>query len=294
MQPSRDPEQQRGIVLLLMLLVLTVTGSSFLLAALNDNDSRLAMRRDVYQALSNTREALLAYTTHYPDIHTGTASGPGTLPCANTNNDGDGLPDCPATIGRLPQSVPSDSGGYYLTDAYSGIDQQFWYAVANTFTPAARPINTQTTSDLNYDNTLVAVLIAPGDSLPLQDRSLSTDAAQYLEIMDATGSRMMVDETNDVVIGITRSEMMPFVTLRVAQALFALIETQDMMPNTLSDLLTEEDLPDWIEENEWLTVAHYIRADDDNATISFSGCDNIGYSLTLDPTPGLRQNGQEC
>lgn len=286
-----DPRQQRGVALLLMLLVLTVTGSSFLLAALNNNDSRLAMHRDVYQELRKTKEALIAYTAHYPDIHPGTTSGPGTLPCAST--DTDGWPDCPATIGRLPQSIPSDNGGYYLTDAYSGIDLQFWYAVAEAFSPQSRPINTVTVSDLNYDNALVAVLIAPGASLSGQERSVRTDAAQYLELMDASGNRMIVSETNDAAIGITRSEILPFITMRVAQAILALADTNGMMPNSLSDLLTLEEMPVWIVENEWFTVTNYIRDDDENATISFSGCGNIEYTLRLEP-PGLEQNGQKC
>ena len=101
-------------------------------------------------------------------------------------------------------------------------------------------MSTWLNSDVNADFTIdgvggyVAVIIAPGDALSSQDRTVKTTPANYLESVNVTDGgtdRAFVnanpadpDNFNDVVLGITWSEIMTAMTLKVVQEIKSLLD----------------------------------------------------------------------
>mgnify|MGYP003347978207 CR=1 FL=1 len=143
------------------------------------------------------------------------SQGPGTLPCADTDNDGSADSPCGAAtetaIGRFPWKQLG------LADLRDGAGECLWYAVAPQFKNAANaysvyaPRNANTVGGIAaYDGSgnplavpaggIAAVIIAPGEALDGQTRTAAgstacggnTNAAAYLDaaggISNATGN----------------------------------------------------------------------------------------------------------
>lgn len=254
-------QQQHGVVLLLMLLVLFISGTTFLLTAVNDAtiNQKQEQRAELRAQMQSAKERLLAFAANshqfysgasYLTYTSGVSKGPGFFPCPDTNNDG--LPEnaCnPSSntlpvMGRLPAKSGSTSPSIDFSDRYSGTDQQFWYVVAPRYvyhstTASSRRANTRTT---NADNTTtrkiswngipgyVALLIAPGEALSMQSR---TDANRnnpihYIESQGAGANRHVfandTSSTNDMVLGITHDEYMRAVGATIASQLKARLD----------------------------------------------------------------------
>jgi len=229
-QLSKSPlNRQHGAALLLIIMVLFTSASSFILASANYNNPRLQQRAEVRQELARAKEMLLYYAMSYPEI-SGSSDGPGRLPCPDVDNDGFPDASCSTDLdsfqGRLPLSL-DPAGGTMLSfsDDFSDLDQQIWYAVDPNY-------HSSTLAALNFSNTgafsvdgqsdYVAVLIAPGEEVSGQDRFTSTlDDSNYLEGGNQNGTTYVSsydadpENFNDQVLGITRKELMTLSVNRV-------------------------------------------------------------------------------
>ncbi|MFK7730164.1 MAG: hypothetical protein AB8B48_00960 [Pseudomonadales bacterium] len=131
----RSHQRQQGVVLLLVALIVLVGSSALILSTLSNDGSLASLARGNKQSLSEARDALLGYAISYPENHSGAQNAPpGFLPCPDV--DGDGLEDVDqcndpdeSSIGFLPWRTlglakPGDSGDQVHC---------LWYAVSGGF-----------------------------------------------------------------------------------------------------------------------------------------------------------------
>ena len=186
---SMTQTRQRGVALILVLM-LAVTASSFvILSALNNRTSReTAQRVATAEALGQARRALLGYAVGYADGVHSPDKGPGRLPCPDLPGGEDsGVAEgvgnnCRATNDKETGLLPFRTAGGFTVDAV---------------------------------NDVVAVIIAPGAPLVGQARTSATayTAAAWLEGENASRgdnrfTRNMGVANNDTVMIITRAELM--------------------------------------------------------------------------------------
>lgn len=266
---------------------------------------------DMMRALSEAKDALIAYAVMHGDYYGAAGAGPGHLPCPDTNgNLQENTPCGLNALARLPVSITTPGGAVLqLSDYGRGIDETFWYALANEArrTPiAAFNTTTVTTLSANGQANMAAVLIAPGEALSTQMRPSNTDT-NYLEAGNAGGPNFVSnnpaapDNFNDRVLGITVQEIMSPVTARVAETIKAELDVfhtaNGRYPNPAIDPAEYGNAvataPAWFAANNWHTVSQYARIDDNSATITFTGCPNISY--TLDNSAGtIARAGTGC
>jgi hypothetical protein len=303
MRPLPD-SSQRGAALLILLMILVVGVMTVLLKGLNNRSLQLRQHAATISALAKAKEALISYAVTYADNYPPTDAGPGHLICPDTNNDG--LPDSPCgpnAIGRLPRSITLPSGSLFaLSDQDSGIDQQFWYALTDAYRNSpAGVVNSSTMGSLTLDGQgdVVAVIIAPGSSLSSQNRPGNT-TVDYLEAVNIGGPAFVTSasgEFNDRVLAIRRNEMMPLITVRVAEEIKKHLDayhlTNGVYPADSSSFASAlSTAPQWFTANQWLTVTTYTPISGDNATLRFSAC-GITYSLTFGVT-GIGRSQTHC
>lgn len=228
-QRAPSLRKQRGVALLLFMLVLLVASSTYLI---RHADSRVSAQQKRLakstQALADAKEALIAYAVQYP-------GRPGSLPCPDVDYDGQsqiGIEyvgnNCAERLGWFPyrsldmQELRDDSGA------------KLWYAVANDYrmfwggsTPP--PLNSETAGTLTVDalTDVIAVIIAPGVAFDSQTRpdgagtlDAGTDRGEFLEDINADETledyvSAAVGDFNDRVMVITRAELMRKVEKRV-------------------------------------------------------------------------------
>lgn len=207
----RMPRGERGVVLIIMLVILILGGAYFLVGNLND---QMGKRRDTEQqdavALAKAKEILIAWAVN-------NATMPGMFPYPDRNNDGDydGRSDCPGPaapapnllMGKLP-TIGTDApclGGVVAVglDTVDSSGESLWYAVSrnlvatNTTAPTINPnlLNGNTFSWLRIVNAqgaiisdrVAAVIIAPGKafsdpSVPInQSRAGAAGATNFLD-----------------------------------------------------------------------------------------------------------------
>ncbi len=303
--PQTLPDSsQRGAALLILLMILVVGVMAVLLKGLNNRSLQLRQNAATISALAKAKEALISYAVMYADNYPPTDAGPGHLMCPDTNNDG--LPDSPCgpnAIGRLPRSITLPSGSLFaLSNQDSGIDQQFWYALTDNYRNSpAGVVNSSTTGSLTLDGQgdVVAVIIAPGPPLSSQSRP-GSNAMDYLETGNIGGPAFVTSasgEFNDRVLAVRRSEMMPLITVRVAEEIKKHLDayhlTYGVYPADSSSFASAlSTAPQWFTSNQWLSVTTYTPISGDNATLSFSTC-GITYSLTFGVT-GIGRSQTHC
>jgi type II secretory pathway pseudopilin PulG len=210
--------RQRGVALIVAVLLLALTGVTGLIALARGSDDRTERDKRTAEALSQAKAALIGYAA-------GRALSAnnrfGDLPCPDTDNDGTaivaatGLPEnCAAQHARLGR-LPWKSLG--IADLRDGDGERLWYAVSVNFKNNPRTSCTQPTDSgcLNSDSRgtitirdtagalihhggnpdphipsgVIAVVIAPGavikrqGSATVQDRSTAgiNDPRNYLD-----------------------------------------------------------------------------------------------------------------
>jgi hypothetical protein len=169
----------------LLLAVLAFMGISGAVAVGFTQQAKHDMEQERYlhnkRVLEEAKRALLQYAYNYPLISgaIGQARGPGRLPCADTDNDGDSntnFGECDA-IGRFPWAEPALG----LNDLRDADGQRLWYTVSSNFANVTSTIvNSNTSGTLTirtpegsviYDGSnpdglinygIAAVIIAPG------------------------------------------------------------------------------------------------------------------------------------
>ncbi len=223
---------ERGFALIVILSLAALISAYLIATVLNLTGAGLANAREErsMNALRQAKAALIAYAASEQwQLYKGQATKqPGSLPCPDTDDDGDSDGLCSnilERIGRLPwKSIGADD----LSDA-SG--ERLWYAVSSNFRKLSGTtvINSDTQGLLTVTGTapasnVVAIVFAPGPPVLGQDRSTGhNDPAAYLEGFTAgandytfTTTALPTDTFNDRLLVITQAELMSVVEPVVA------------------------------------------------------------------------------
>lgn len=330
--------REHGYVLLALLLVVFITGSSFLFGVVNSSQPIAnAQQRELARQLQQAKESLLAYVSNSTALLTDDAGvGPGYFPCPDLNNNGlpgggpAGAETCNATanIGRIPQFVTLPNGTRYnFNSYYAGLDEQFWLVVHRDFLRTAANTDILTRSNpgparlsLNGQAGYVALLVAPGEALPSQDRTGSGrfdrrnyfDGNNALSTTQFTTSGRELDVFNDQILGITHTEVVEYMGIQLAKEIRQRLETYHASeldyPNTFTNTFFSTDFHyvesvylDEIFRDDWLTREgvdtanpsalyadhHYLqsvifqRLSNNAFDIAFENCPNLKFRATL-------------
>lgn len=306
---------QKGVSLLLFLLVTLGFFSTIALSALNSANGRAARELKTALALQQAKEALIGDAV-------ANITSPGRLRCperlsivAPIEGQAQGTCSTPATrIGRFPWN------SLHLDRLIDGTGEPLWYAISPGF--SASPINSNTIGQLQLDgipNTAVAIIFAPGTPLPGQTRSAISPATppletDYLDLGNAGGPAFVSSgpaaSFNDRILVITQSDLFKVLNMRVLAELRGLDDQAPNLPirglrkyihdfgapwadgngDGLSDLNVATGKPpynnlildSWLSSNGWPALVSYTRLSAVSAQIS------IGSStLKVVPCPAL-------
>ncbi|MEX0964845.1 MAG: hypothetical protein WDZ52_12470 [Pseudohongiellaceae bacterium] len=305
--------RQRGVILLVFFIVLFLVAAGAIITVLDNNTVSLRRNNNTVNALREAKEALIAYAVLYPEYYSAAGSGPGYLPCPDSNGNGLENAPCPSnSLGRLPTLITLPSGSNYLLSDYNNnIDEQFWYSVSDSFRRSpAGILNSAVASAVTLDarNRIAAVLIAPGPATGTQARP-SNSSTQYLEDSNATAPIFVSSDSvnpelfNDRVLAITIDEIMLPVTRKLADVLQTQLDAYHvLMARYPTDLefapwLVAAALPPWFNANLWNATTNYVQNTNDQATLTFTGCPNISYRLTYalaDSPANILKIGAQC
>ena len=253
---GNNRRRQRGLALLVMVVVLIVGSTYILLKQLNSSAQRINSTAASANVLAQAKEALIGYAA--------TNSGrPGALPCPDRYPPGDanegrggssayGLGSCPNAgdrIGRLPWKTLG------LPDLRDASGERLWYALSENFRDATgRVVNSDTPGTLvlngvaapgspcsatsippctatSLANSIVAIVFASGAALSGQSRNPGapaslTSVANYLDGANADVANDSVFETklssdtfNDALLPITQANLFVAVETYVAKRL---------------------------------------------------------------------------
>lgn len=239
--------KQKGAALILFFLALTLSGMSAMLYFLNQNNTKQQRLDTTYASLTEAKTALIGYAVL-------NASKPGTMPCPDTDNNGNSnstVSNCTSYIGRLPWR--QQLGTTMLRDSNG---ECLWYALSPVFrtqmadpTRLSNPLNSTTNGTINIvndsdvpiipANAVIAVIFAP--NYPLSGQSRNGDptiycsgdsiASKYLDtkglVNNATGNVVGNNYTfklgavdngfNDQLIYITAKDLYPSLRKRIAK-----------------------------------------------------------------------------
>ncbi len=223
------PRDQRGLALVVVLVLLVAGALGALLSVASAQ--RYSNETSTERALAEARTALIGRAA-------ADDNRPGSLPCPDTDNDGQAEllvgPNCPSYVGRLPWQTLG------LPDLRDGSGERLWYALSPSLRDddSAQPINSvdtpiqlSVTGNAPASN-VAAVVMAPGRALTGQDRSGAgaNNIANFLEGENAsTGNNVFESgvETatyNDRIITITREQLFDVVEWRVAAEIRNVLE----------------------------------------------------------------------
>ena len=225
--------QQRGAVLMIMLVIMVMGIAAVLISSLSTTALKNARQETTSNALAQAKDALIGRAVSDSNM-------PGSLPCPDTNDDGSAEllsgNNCPSYIGRLPWKTLG------LPDLRDGSGERLWYALSPAFRDdnSAQPLNSNTKGTLLVYNTdgvslqtqagynAVAVIFSPGSALGSQTRNTvaqQNSAANYLDIANgqnnssASGPFIAGTQSatfNDQFLYITTKDLIPLVEQRVA------------------------------------------------------------------------------
>ncbi|GMQ89292.1 MAG: hypothetical protein BMS9Abin09_0764 [Gammaproteobacteria bacterium] len=228
-RPPSSPRQQRGAALLILLALVVMAAGYTLLKRLNQTPSDMSRAGDTAAVLGEAKAALIGYALK-------SQVRPGELPCPDNNNSGNATCAGNATF-RLPWKTLG------LPDLRDSSGERLWYAVDPLFS-GANGINGSTLATQTIDGAAtryVAVIIAPGKSLPGQTRSggQQNNILRYLEADNANNDTVFVTaaagDFNDQLVGITQDELMQAVERRVLKEVSASLkdyyDTKGYFPN---------------------------------------------------------------
>lgn len=215
--------RQRGAVLMLLLLLVSVGALAVFVSGLNRATEQLERDRITAAALAQAKEALIGYAAK-------DANRPGELPCPDVDNDGQVTlsdyngSDCKKLVGRLPWKSLG------LTELRDGGGETLWYAVSDAFhANGTTPINSDTPGTLAVTGSIsaiqvIAVVFAPGMTLAgqLRDSSNENKVENYLEAANSTSTTDFVagDATaafNDRLMPVLASNLFPLIENRIAR-----------------------------------------------------------------------------
>ena len=240
--------RQRGLALMVMVVVMIVGSSYILVRQLNSAAQRMNSIASSNNALAQAKDALVGYAA--------TNNGrPGALPCPDRFPPGDanegkggsttnGIGFCPNAsdrVGRLPWKTLG------LQDLRDASGERLWYALSDNFRDATgKVVNSDTPGTLNLNgnaapsspftatslaSSIAAIVFAPGTALSGQNRdptnaSTLVSVANYLDGANgdvandnAFSSALASDTFNDTLLAITHGDLFNVVDVFVASKL---------------------------------------------------------------------------
>ena len=226
--------KESGIALVALLVLLIMAGAYAFYRYANVAGGRIQQEAKLAATLARAKEALIARAVT-------DANRPGSLPCPDliTNNvglsnfPGDGKADmftltqCPSYVGWLPW-VTLD-----LPELSDDTGTRLWYALSPELRDddSAQPINSDRALAQQLDGAadIAAVIIAPRAAIGSQARPSNTPS-DYLDGENGNGDdRIYISGPqgpafNDMVVAISRQELMAAVEKRVASEVKACLE----------------------------------------------------------------------
>lgn len=211
--PAR--RKQSGIALIALLVLLIMAGSFALYRSLNSGSEQARLEQAQTLRLARAKEALAAYAVT-------DSKRPGRLLCPDLIGDGISpllsRDDCDAYKGWLPWKTLD------LADGNDDTGSKLYYVLSPLFggDRASPPLNSDTATTLRLDvaaggasNDVAALIIAPRGAL--DTRNADGDDYFYSGTSDTP-------DNNDVVIALTRRELMAAVEKRIANEVRACLE----------------------------------------------------------------------
>ncbi|MBL8429843.1 MAG: hypothetical protein JNJ95_08145 [Dechloromonas sp.] len=210
----------------MLLILVTIAGGYAFFQSANSQFNKAGQDAKIAASLLRAKEALIARAVT-------DSNRPGSLPCPDlvtnspglNNTPGDGKADmfamtqCPSYVGWLPW-VTLD-----LPELTDDVGARLWYILSPALKDddSAHPINSDTAMALDVDGSsdIAALIIAPRTPLVGQNRP-SNNPADYLDGENGNGNDHKYvtgprsDSFNDMVLVITRQELMAAVEKRVA------------------------------------------------------------------------------
>lgn len=293
---------QTGVSLLLFLFLAVGITLTLGLSIANSSRERLAQEARTQVALQEAKEAIIAWSVSRGVP--GATGFPGQLPCPEDTsligsaNEGQADSSCTQstpTIGRLPWRTlglvnPKDANG-----------EQLWYILSPGFrtsppnTTVGVPVG-QLQLDSLTPNT-VAIVIAPGASLPGQSRNAISSSAppsaiNYLDSGNATGPSFFstgpTTSFNDRVLAITAQELIQALSFRILAETRGAFGVQNGLrryyndngffpPNgtALNTLIFDNSTQSWLNPstnpNKWFSLVTYTYVSPTAARISIAG-----------------------
>ena len=190
------PQRQKGVALLVMIIVIVLAFSSYFISGLSVNKVKTEQKKQTWVALKNAKKALLAYAITHAD-RAGEDGEIGFLPCPDVNNivstvEGNQDISCSgryiSSIGYFPWksldlSTLDDDSGTCLMYAVSGSyklntpsymlneDTNGMFQVVDDANPANTLIGN------NSEDRVVAIIFAPG--VPMTGQARTFDNASF-------------------------------------------------------------------------------------------------------------------
>jgi flagellar basal body-associated protein FliL len=227
MKRGAPPSAQRGVALLALLVMLLLAGGYAFYRSSNLGDTQNQERDTVMQRLVRAKEAVIAYAVN-------DTTRPGRLLCPDQIGDGMSplfvLNECASYGGLLPWKtldLPDNTdtqGGnfrYHLSPAFGG---QSPAAILNSETATTLRLDVPASSN---SNDIAAVIIA---TRGVPD-ARNADGNDFFYNHDRT-NELSTPEDNDIVIAITRQELMAAVEQRIANELRTCLEQHSRSTNT--------------------------------------------------------------
>lgn len=212
--------KQKGMVLLMMLLIFTLIASIYVLKSLDSTGINNERAEKTQKVLAEAKIALLSFASNRPE-QAGCGNNcprPGDLPCPDTNNDGFAELSCGNAAGTTGQAnrlgrLPWRSLG--ISDLRDGYSERLWYAVSSRYKNNSRfrPLNSDTAATITLRNStgniifngttttgLAAVVISPGSAFTRADAIVQVRnganqnlAVNYLDVALGEDSQNFVD-----------------------------------------------------------------------------------------------------
>ncbi len=251
MQVARN---QKGMVLLMLLLIFTLIASIYFLRSLDSTGINNERAEKTQKALAEAKMALLAFASNRDFTPSGCGNNcprPGDLPCPDTNNDGFAEVSCGNAAGTTGQAsrlgrLPWRSLG--IADLRDGYGERLWYAVSSRYkiNSRFRPLNSDTTATITLRNIagnivndasattgLAAVIISPAAVFTRADTIVQTRnganqnlAVNYLDNAIGEDNQNFADSTVN-----------GFISGPVRDALGNLIVNDRMLAITRADIV---------------------------------------------------------
>ena len=206
--------RQRGVALLVFMLLFFLGSMSWLLAQSNVDALRRMLDRTTAGGLAEAKTALVGRAAQDDNR-------PGSLTCPDTDDDGVANQvggTCTAYIGRVPWKTLD------MADIRDGWGERFWYALTPELrdNPGAQPINPQQALQLSLDSTAnyAALVFSAGPPLHGQNGRPGNNVAAYLDDANGDGNLDFISGPysatfNDTVLAIKREDVFRVVNMRV-------------------------------------------------------------------------------